>query len=956
MMTEKPVRHLSAIGAWAFAFGCALGWDAFVMPWTVFLPKAGPIGSLLGLAVSAVVMAVVAWNFHYMINCSQGPGGVYAYASEAFGLDHGYLCAWFLCLTYVSIVWLDATALPIVVRYLLGGDILGLGFSYNVAGYAVSLGDVAVVAATACAIVAICYWRRLSAVVQTVLALVFAAGLVICFAAAVSRHEGGLKTLEPFFSPFGGGEFFQFLGIFAIAPWLFIGFETISSMSGEFKFPARRSFGIMVAAIVAAAAAYAVVLYIPVLITGDDVGGWPAAVAATEEPNAHAFDTVKGAIGFAGGAVMGCTLLAAIFTNLVGNTVAASRLFAAMAENGGMPHWLGGRKSVCIIALLAIFTSALGQTVIGVVVDVAIVGSAVAYAYTSAATFKVARGAGDRISMATGVVGMALSAIMALLCLFPMVVGKVASIGTVSYFVLVLWSIVGLVLFLAVFRGDTLHRFGRSPVVWISLFAVIIGLSFIWFRQTAGESLMETYDAIVSHHSSKCLEEEHGHAKDDEWKKSLKSNLSIVRRTIVRNNYVQGGLCVLAIAMMLSIYSILRRRERETEQEKAKAKSYFFSTVSHDIRTPLNAIIGFSEMLKSGFKTEEEREQAIDAILVSGRTLLGLINDVLDLSKLESGKMGISPEPTDCAKLLHEVVEVFRVSGAKPDVELRCSVGEMPLLMFDPQRLRQIVFNLVGNAVKFTAKGYVEIRASFSAPSPSAEEGAFRLEVEDTGCGISEEDLKSIGAAYVQLGSNISRNGGTGLGLSICRQLAAAMGGELDVKSELGKGSTFSVAIPGVKVAVGDKCSISNIQHPTSNSQFPIPNSQFAVRRILIVDDSKMNLMVLKAHLKKMGNFDIALASDGKEALDMMTTLDMLTSLNAQPFDLVLTDMWMPQLDGAGLVKAMRANPALAGTRVVVVTADVEFQDKYAEMGFDGILLKPITADKLAEILFGGGR
>ena len=142
---------------------------------------------------------------------------------------------------------------------------------------------------------------------------------------------------------------------------------------------------------------------------------------------------------------------------------------------------------------------------------------------------------------------------------------------------------------------------------------------------------------------------------------------------------------------------------------------------------------------------------------------------------------------------------------------------------------------------------------------------------------------------------------------------------------------------------------VSNIQHPISNSQF-------AVRRILIVDDSKMNLMVLKARLKKMGDFDITLASDGQEALDMMTTLDMLAATNARPFDLVFTDMWMPRLDGAGLVKAVRANPALAGMRVVVVTADVEFQSKFADIGFDGILLKPITSDKLAEVLFGEGR
>ena len=226
----------------------------------------------------------------------------------------------------------------------------------------------------------------------------------------------------------------------------------------------------------------------------------------------------------------------------------------------------------------------------------------------------------------------------------------------------------------------------------------------------------------------------------------------------------------------------------------------------------------------------------------------------------------------------------------------------------------------------------------------------MNLEVEDTGCGISEEDLKCIGSAYVQLGSKVSRNGGTGLGLAICRQLADVMGGGLSVKSELGKGSTFSVTIPSVMVAEKGNGERGTGNGEISNIQHPISNSQFAVRRILIVDDSKMNLMVLKARLKKMGDFDISLASDGHEALDL------LAEPGDKPFDLVLTDMWMPQLDGAGLVKAVRANPALAGMRVVVVTADVEFRHKYAGIGFDGILLKPITSDKLAEVLFGEGR
>ncbi len=443
----------------------------------------------------------------------------------------------------------------------------------------------------------------------------------------------------------------------------------------------------------------------------------------------------------------------------------------------------------------------------------------------------------------------------------------------------------------------------------------------------------------------------------------------------MRNSLVQPGLTGLSLALMFILYKILRHRAREMERETATAKSYFFSTVSHDIRTPLNAIIGFTEMLQQGFKTEEERAQALDAILVSGRSLLGLINDVLDLSKLESGKMEITPEPTDCPRLMRELMDAFRASSSTPGVELRCRAEAMPLLMLDPQRLRQIVFNLVGNAVKFTAAGYVELRVSYERPA-NAETGLFRLEVEDTGCGISEEDKKHLGNAYVQVGAKQSRNGGTGLGLAICRQLAAAMGGRLGVVSELGRGSTFSIEIPGVRAAgaviaapaavegpkgLEGREGLTSPSSPVTRHPSPVtrhsslvtrrsslvtrPNG--AKRRILIADDSKLNAMVLKALLKSLGDFDIAVAADGQEALEAMT------APGAVPFDLVLTDMWMPNLDGEGLVRAIRKDPAIASTRVVVVTADVEMRTKAVEMGFNDILLKPVTSERLAKALAG---
>ena len=480
--------------------------------------------------------------------------------------------------------------------------------------------------------------------------------------------------------------------------------------------------------------------------------------------------------------------------------------------------------------------------------------------------------------------------------------------------------------------------------MWIALIVLILVMSHMWMRQGMHDAMTKAFDSIGRFQDN--VSDVDAAVQDEMWNAHLDEQLADMNGALVRSGLAQAGLMIVTLAIMFTLFTIVRRRERRLEREKAAAKSYFFSTVSHDIRTPLNAIIGFSEILKTGLDSKEEREQAVDSILVSGKTLLGLINDVLDLSKLEAGKMRIAAEPTDCPQLLRGVMDAFRISGKKPGLELRCEIGEMPALMIDPQRLRQIVFNLVGNAVKFTEKGHVTLHADYER-SKAAEAGVFRLSVEDTGCGISEDDQKRICSAYVQVGTQLARNGGTGLGLAICKQLVKAMGGKLTVRSALGKGSTFEIVLHDVRPTVLPEPSapaapVKALPAAPAASHRPVP-------RILLVDDSKMNLMVLKALLKKVGDFETTEAMDGQEALKA------LKAQGDRPYDLVLTDMWMPNLDGEGLVKGIRADASLASLRVFVVTADVEVRDKAAEMGFDGILLKPVTTVALEQALSGNG-
>ena len=396
--------------------------------------------------------------------------------------------------------------------------------------------------------------------------------------------------------------------------------------------------------------------------------------------------------------------------------------------------------------------------------------------------------------------------------------------------------------------------------------------------------------------------------------------------------------------------------EEALERARAaeKSRSLFFSTVSHDIRTPLNAIIGYSELLIGGIADEQERSKALSAISTSGHTLLQLINDVLDLSKLESGKMVIKPEPTDIRKLVSSVLHSFDVIVKDSRVELKEEYGAMPLLEIDPQRIRQILFNLIGNAVKFTEHGEIRVKALFQEKGPDGG-SVFTLSVSDTGCGIPDEAKDKLMSPFVQVDAD-AKTKGTGLGLAICKQLADRMGGQLSFVSELGKGSTFMIELHDVKTAESLPCaecgmpagqeSADREMRPddkTHHEKLQEGRKDRKELRILIADDVPLNLAVLKALLAKTGIRDVVTAVDGEDAWEKLQASE-------KPFDLILTDMWMQNMDGKALAAKIRGDERFAGLPVYVVTADIEEQKPFAEHGFTGVLLKPLTMDKLSRL------
>ena len=363
-----------------------------------------------------------------------------------------------------------------------------------------------------------------------------------------------------------------------------------------------------------------------------------------------------------------------------------------------------------------------------------------------------------------------------------------------------------------------------------------------------------------------------------------------------------------------------------------EAKSYFFSTVSHDIRTPLNAICGFAEVLELGVENEKERKNYVSSIRSSGKLLLELINDVLDLSKLESGKMQIAPEPTDVKHLVDEVVNAFQIVKSSKRVEVSASFGEVPeFIMIDPQRVRQILFNLIGNAMKFTDKGSITVRLGMRGKT-------LELSVADTGRGIPADKIDMILQPYVQVSADKGASG-TGLGLPICKQLVELMGGKMTVTSELGVGSTFALEIPNVIAKEVD------VQYIKTSSGRIMPITKEL--HVLAVDDVPVNLALLEVFARKIGVKKVTSAADGHDAFKKLEECHA----KGDPVNLVLTDMWMPKMDGEQLCRAIRGDDRFKALKVIALTADVEANKNFREIGFDGILLKPMTLSKFRDVL-----
>jgi PAS domain S-box-containing protein len=371
---------------------------------------------------------------------------------------------------------------------------------------------------------------------------------------------------------------------------------------------------------------------------------------------------------------------------------------------------------------------------------------------------------------------------------------------------------------------------------------------------------------------------------------------------------------------------------KEKAEKAARIKTEFLANMSHEIRTPMNAVIGFSEILSKKV-TDPVHKEFVNSIKSSGKTLLGIINDILDLSKLEAGKLEIQPEPVNINSLTNEIKTLFDIRAKEKNLDLIVEISkDIPeYLVLDELRIKQVLINLISNAIKFTIEGFVKL--SIITEDIRENETDIIISVKDSGIGISSEDRLKIFQAFHQKEGQITKDfGGTGLGLAISSQIVNLLKSEIKVESQLNEGSCFYFTLKNVVISKG-------LPQKENKTELNIDEIKFRGSKVLVVDDIEKNRTLIKTFLID-SNLKIFEAKNGLEGIQK--------SIEVEP-DLILMDIKMPGIDGNEAFKRLRKMPQFKETPIIAITASLHI--KNIENKFNDVLYKPIDLDKLVFML-----
>ena len=494
-------RYLSPMDVWAIAFGCIIGWGAFLMPGSTFLPVAGPMGTLISMAIMVALMLVIGANFFFQMRRRPGTGGVYAYTREAFGRDHAFLCAWFLSLSYLTVLFMNATSLFLVIRMVFGRRLQIGYYAYNIAGNHIFLGEVGA-SIVALAIIALLFInaKPLLQRMQTVLALVMLAAVVIV--AVVCLVGFPMESLKDAFGIQGKSRAFSIFSIVILAPWAFVGFEVISLETAHFDFKVSRSRWIILAAIVLSGLMYAALTLVGVSAVPDGYASWQAYIADLGQLDGitavPTFFAARSIMGSGGLLIMAVAALCAILTGMIAAYRATTRVLSTMAEDRILSEKFAGTTySILFIMLVSIVISIFGRSALQCFMELTSLGAVIGFGYTSAATWKLARKERNGKFVVLGALGVLISVAFGVALLIPKLTA-LETMGSDAFLLLSLWCLLGFMFYLrTVARTDAAAIEGAS-VTGVVLFALLLYSVLMWLGKQlmAAESLAQVREGL----------------------------------------------------------------------------------------------------------------------------------------------------------------------------------------------------------------------------------------------------------------------------------------------------------------------------------------------------------------------------------------------------------------------------------------------------------------------------
>ena len=943
-------KYVSPVGAWALSFGAAVGWGAFVMPGTTFLPVAGPLGTAIGMLLGVFIMLIIGKSYAYLMRRFPESGGAFSFVKNIMGSDHGFLCAWLLILTYISIIWANATALSLIIRFIFG-DAFCFGFSYTVAGYTVYFGEVILSVVAILVAAAVCVLGgRIAKWVQIVFASLLILGVVAAFIGVVAKS--GVPFSGPAFSS-AGSPAVQVFSIIILAPWAFIGFESISHSAAEFSFSPKKSMPVMIVALATGVIAYVLLTFIASVSAPDGFADWSEYIASLGSLSGldglPTFFNARHAMGTLGVAFLALAALGGIVTGLVAHLTALSRLVFSMAQDELIPAWfakLGKRgtpvNTICVLAAVSALIPLLGRTAIGWIVDVTTVGAIFVYSYTSFGALYVARREKNVRATLFSSVGAVLSLALALYYLIPNFWSS-TGLANESYLIFAVWGLLGIIVFRVMIGKDRTRRLGKSEVVWFALLLLIVVISMIWIRQAAVSETSAIIGDVEQFRATHASEELQNSAPFAETGKYISQRIQMLDNEIMGNVLILMLLILASVGVIFSVFSIIKKREKEIEserilaEERSLAKSTFLSNMSHDIRTPMNAITGYTELALREEMPDGVREY-LSKIEYSSKHLLSLINDILDMSRIESGKVELDFTPSDVAEEFKGTCDLFseqmREKGLVYRVDCEC---EHSAVLMDKARAARVLLNLISNALKFTPAGGT-VSASLSETAHDEKTVTLKIVVQDTGIGMSPEFAARVFEAFEREENMVSKIQGTGLGMAITKSLTELMGGEISVQTEKGSGTAFTIVI------TLDRCDPSEIR---SADDVRASIADHAGLSVLVAEDNPVNSEIAKLILEQSG-FVVDLAENGRIAVSK------IVSAPEDKYDLVLMDIQMPEMNGLEATKAIRA---LQGARsrvpIIAMSANAFTEDvkRSIDAGMNAHISKPIQIEVMMKTI-----